>query len=241
MIRFRRLAQTLCLVLFLLLLASASFSEVSMASLDLFLRMDPALVVISAVSAKILLYAFIPAAVVLLVGPFIGRVFCGYVCPMGTTLDGTDILFGPKKKFFRFSSSLFKVKYLVLVFLLGSALFGVSYVFFASPLSLITRFYGLVLFPAASFLSKEGLDLIRPLGELMDLPSISFAEIRTIRFATQFFILFFFIGVFAMVRFSPRFWCRYLCPSGALLALVSRSPMVRRRVSDQCTQCGKCV
>ncbi|MCP4668166.1 MAG: 4Fe-4S dicluster domain-containing protein, partial [Deltaproteobacteria bacterium] len=44
-----------------------------------------------------------------------------------------------------------------------------------------------------------------------------------------------------MVRFSPRFWCRYLCPSGALLALVSRSPMVRRRVSDQCTQCGKCV
>lgn len=241
MIRFRRFVQTVCLLLFLALLTLASLSGISMTSLDLFLQMDPSLVLISAVSGRIVLLSFIPAAIVLMLAPFMGRVFCGYVCPMGTTLDGTDVLFGPGKKPYWFSKGLFQVKYLVLVFLVASALFGVSYIFFASPLSLITRAYGLVLFPVISFLSREALDLVRPLGDVLGIHSLSFAQIRTVRFDTQFFILFFFMAVIAMVKFAPRFWCRYLCPSGALLALVSRAPLIRRQVSDQCTGCGKCV
>ncbi len=241
MIRFRRLVQILCLFLFLVLLTIASISGISMSSLDLFLRMDPGLVFITAISARIILLSFIPAAIVMITGPFIGRIFCGYICPMGITLDGMDALFDFKNRSYLFSINLLKIKYLVLVFLLGSALFGVSYVFFASPLSLITRFYGLVLFPLISFLSREVLDLVRPLGDLLDINSISYAQVRIIRFGTQFFILFFFIAVFCMVKFSDRFWCRYLCPSGALLALVSKSPLIRRQVSDKCTQCGKCI
>ena len=241
MIRFRRLIQTFCLVLFLLLLTLASISGISMVNLDLFLQMDPILVLISAISAKVVLLSFIPAAIILLSGPFIGRVFCGYICPMGTTLDVTDALFRFKNTPYLFSKNLLKIKYLVLIFLLGSALFGVSYVFFASPLSLITRFYGLIIFPVMSFLTMAVLDIIRPLGDMLDINSISFAQIRTIRFATQFFILFFFVIIFSMVIFSSRFWCRYLCPSGALLAFVSRSPIIRRQVSDLCNQCGKCA
>jgi len=241
MIWFRRLIQIFCLVLFLLLLAIASIAGISMSSLDIFLQMDPGLVFITAISARIILFSFIPAAIILISIPFIGRVFCGYICPMGTTLDGTDALFGFKKKAYLFSKNLLKIKYIILVFLLGSALFGVSYVFVASPLSLITRFYGLILFPVISFLSREVLDIIRPLGDMLDITSLSFAQIRTIRFATQFFILFFFMIVFGMVKFSPRFWCRYLCPSGALLAFFSRSPIIRRQVSDNCTQCGECI
>ena len=238
---FRRSVQLLFLALFLLLLTAASISGISMASLDLFLLMDPSLVLLSAISGRIVLLAFIPAALVLISGPLIGRVFCGYICPMGTTLDGTDALFGPKKKKLFSSTRMTGVKYLMLIFLTGSALVGVSYVFFAAPLSLITRAYGLVLFPVVSFISREVLDLARPLGDWMNLNAITFAQIRTIRFATQFFILLFFAAIIAMVIFSPRFWCRYLCPSGALLALVSRAPLVRRRVSNQCTQCGKCA
>ena len=241
MIRFRRLVQTFCLVLFLILLTLVSISGISFSSLDLFLQMDPGLVFITAISARIILLSFIPAAIVLLSGLFFGRVFCGYICPMGTTLNVTDALFKFKNKSYLFSKNLLKIKYLVLVFLLGSALFGVSYIFIASPLSLITRFYGLVIFPVISFLSKEALNFVRPLGDMLDITSISFAQIRTIRFSTQFFILFFFMIVFGMVKSSPRFWCRYLCPSGALLAFFSISPLIRRQVSDECTQCGECV
>lgn len=39
-----------------------------------------------------------------------------------------------------------------------------------------------------------------------------------------------------------NFWCRYLCPYGALLGLVSLlSPVKIRRDSDACIACGKCA
>jgi len=212
-----------------------------MTNLDLFLQMDPGLVLVSAISSRFLIAAFIPAVLVIFSVPIIGRVFCGYICPMGTTIDLTDSLFRFKNKHYLFSKNLLKIKYLVLFFLLGAAFFGVSYAFFASPLSLITRLYGLIIFPIISFLSREALDLIRPLGDMLDINSLSFAQIRTIRFDTQFFVLFFFVFVFSMVIFSSRFWCRYLCPTGALFTFFSRAPITRRQVSDLCNQCGKCA
>ncbi len=39
-----------------------------------------------------------------------------------------------------------------------------------------------------------------------------------------------------------NFWCRYLCPYGALLGLLSLfSPVAVRRQEDKCTGCGKCT
>lgn len=41
--------------------------------------------------------------------------------------------------------------------------------------------------------------------------------------------------------FIKNFWCRYLCPYGALLAIVAwLSPAAVRRNVDACTRCGKC-
>jgi ferredoxin len=38
------------------------------------------------------------------------------------------------------------------------------------------------------------------------------------------------------------FWCRGVCPLGGLLAIVSLSPGIRRRVdADKCTSCGQCA
>jgi polyferredoxin len=39
-----------------------------------------------------------------------------------------------------------------------------------------------------------------------------------------------------------NFWCRYLCPYGALMGLVSLlSPVKIRRDADACIDCGKCA
>ena len=38
-----------------------------------------------------------------------------------------------------------------------------------------------------------------------------------------------------------RFWCRFLCPLGALLGLLSRYSVLRRSVSEECDSCGACV
>jgi len=40
---------------------------------------------------------------------------------------------------------------------------------------------------------------------------------------------------------SQRFWCRYLCPLGALLGLLSKVAIVRRRVNGQCKPCEACT
>jgi len=51
------------------------------------------------------------------------------------------------------------------------------------------------------------------------------------------------IGALALLSVViPYFWCRYLCPYGALLGLVSRlSPMKIVRAPLSCSDCGKCA
>ena len=235
----RRSVQLLSLALFLGGLAGAAFSLPWLLPKDLFLRLDPVLMGATGLSARALSWAALPALVVLISAPFLGRVFCGYVCPLGTTLDGADKLFsgrGEKAWVKRLRS----LGYWILLALLGSALAGVSLVFAASPLALITRFYGLLIHPLLAFLADLGLGAAEPLIQRLDLNALLFAQVRTPRFATQFFILTFFGLLFGAAALSPRFWCRYLCPSGALLGLLSRRPLVRRRVSQDCLDCGKC-
>ncbi len=241
MIAFRRTIQLISLTLFLILLTLAVLSVNTPAPLDFFLRLDPALIVFTAISGRIFSFAFIPALLVLVVTLFFGRIFCGYICPMGTTLDGTDKLFGISRKKQRETGKLRLLKYIILFFLLGVSLLGVSFVFTAAPLSLITRFYGLLIHPVLAFLSNETLGLIQPLAEWLDMDSVVFMQIATPRFATQLFILAFFGALFVLAVTSPRFWCRNLCPSGTLMALLSKKPLVRRGVSDDCTDCGKCA
>ncbi|MDY6970792.1 MAG: 4Fe-4S binding protein [Thermodesulfobacteriota bacterium] len=238
---FRRASQIANLVLFLLLLAKAIYSSNVPAAIDIYLRLDPGLIALTAIGGRMLDIAFIPALLVLAITPFAGRVFCGYLCPMGTTLDYSDKLFGRsfEKQFEdkRFRS----IKYLSLFFLFGASIVGVSWVFFAAPLSLITRFYGLFLHPLLVFIADESLGHIRPMAEWLDVYSIALMQIPTPRFATQMFIIAFFGALFTLARVSPRFWCRNICPSGGLMALLSKKPFVRRYVSEDCTECGRCV
>ncbi len=54
----------------------------------------------------------------------------------------------------------------------------------------------------------------------------------------------FFISLFALVLLltlvQSRFWCRNLCPLGALLAVLSKLRLLRLRQQRQCQQCQKC-
>ena len=225
MIAFRRAIQLISLALFLVLLTLAVLSVNTATPLDFFLRLDPALIVFTAISSRIFTFAFIPALLVLVVTLFFGRIFCGYICPMGTTLDGTDKLFSTSRKKQPGTGKLRLLKYVVFFFLLGASLLGVSFVFTAAPLSLITRAYGLLVHPVLAFLSNETLRLIQPLAEWLDMDTVTFMQIAAPRFATQLFILAFFGALFILAFTSPRFWCRNLCPSGALMAFLSKKPL----------------
>ncbi|MBA2880343.1 MauM/NapG family ferredoxin protein [Desulfosalsimonas propionicica] len=235
---FRRMTRAMCLAIFLVLLAGAG----KIAASDLFLRMDPALTGLAGLAMRSLTWIWLPAVIVMASALLAGRIFCGYICPMGTTIDVADkcLAPAPKKQKASYAPSA-RLKYYILTFAAGAALCGVTFVYWAAPLSLITRFYGLVVYPVVLMIGDQAVTAFYPIASRMDLRTLMFLEIDPPRFATGFFVLLFFAAVFAAARISPRFWCRYLCPSGALLAILSRKPLIRRRVSPDCNQCGICV
>ena len=239
--KFRPIIQSLSLLAFLFLLTSAIYSGIDLVVPDLYLRMDPILILGSALSGRIFLFTFIPALIVILITVLFGRLFCGYICPMGITIDCSDRILNLKKKKGAGRNNLYGFKYFILFFIVGAGIFGVSAVFFGSPLSLITRFYGLLIYPVLALLSQIGLSLIQPIAERFEIYGLVYSDISAPRYSILFFILLFFTGIFAAGKINSRFWCRYLCPSGAILALFSRRPLVRRVVSHACTGCGKCV
>jgi ferredoxin len=237
---FRRTIQIISLIFFMALMVGAIYFTTYRLGFDLYLRLDPTVVLGTIISGRSFHFSFLPAIIVLLLAPFFGRIFCGYICPMGTTINIWDHLFANKKNKL-LPGALPRIKYYILSFMLGASILGLSLVFLASPIPLITRFYGLLVNPMISLFSHMGLRAIQPLsGLIFDNPPV-FEGFLTPRFATQIFILVFFTGIFASSHLSRRFWCRYLCPSGAITGLLSRRPLFKRHVSRDCINCGKCI
>lgn len=51
----------------------------------------------------------------------------------------------------------------------------------------------------------------------------------------------FFVAVVGLNALRPRFYCRYVCPAGAVMHLVGRRPLWRMvRIPQRCTDCKRC-
>ena len=92
--------------------------------------------------------------------------------------------------------------------------------------------YAVAVMPAASIRAfLEG-----PYGALEDVHMLNFFRFLGLTGAIVLALL-----IFASV-FIQNFWCRYLCPYGALLGLSALASPVRiRRVESRCIDCGKCT
>ncbi len=238
----QRWIQLFCFLGFFLLILLTAFPPAFPVSAELFLRTDPSALFGTALAARDMLWAFWPALVFLALTPLLGRFYCGFVCPMGATLDATDRLVGRGKGFSPERAARWRLgKYQLLMALGVSGLFGVSLVFLVSPIPLITRLFALIVQPFLVVLTEIGLVAIRPVADALDMPSLVYARIEAPRFALGATTALLFGGIFSLARIAPRFWCRYLCPAGALFAACSRKPAIARRVSDDCIHCGQCI
>ncbi|MCC8193931.1 MAG: 4Fe-4S binding protein [Deltaproteobacteria bacterium] len=242
----QRCIQAVSLVLFLALLALTAWPLIAWLPQDLYLRLDPLVALLVPVAAREWIGPLWPGILVIAASCVFGRIFCGYICPMGITLDlarwwvrlvkpGAETARGaPMPAPWR------RVKFLVLTAMAAAAVFGVNLVFWGSPIALITRFYALVAHPFLLFAGSAFLKAGQPVFTALDLSSLTYASLAPRRFDTVWFVLLFFAVLFVLERVRPRFWCRYLCPAGAILALAAFRPLWRRKVT-RCTGCGRCV
>ncbi|MDI7274565.1 MAG: 4Fe-4S binding protein, partial [Anaerolineae bacterium] len=153
-----------------------------------------------------------------------GRFFCGWVCPVGTVLDLVRPLFLWRWRRRPRQGRLERV--------LASP-DGNSYLRYA------LAFVALVL----SLLSLKLVGLLDPLVVFHRTATMAFSDWLALRSPGLDLHLagsLLFVAIIALEAWRPRFWCRHLCPQGALLGWLSRWSLLNRRVSQACHYCGKC-
>lgn len=203
------------------------------------LRFDPLAAIATMLADRAWLWSLWPGLLVLASAVVFGRGFCGWVCPLGTSVDMADKLCAGASK----RLSLQGIRHLSRALLLGllvAAILGASWLLWVAPLALATRLYGLVLTPVASLAGEWGLALLRPLAGDFGWTSLQFAALPTPRYATLWFQVLFFLAMLGAGLLAPRLWCRRLCPAGALLGICGIRSQWRRGVTDDCIDCGQC-
>lgn len=245
MIRFQRFSQAATLTLFVVLLFLAAYPLCEGLPVDLFLRLDPLIGVGTMLASRDYSASLVPGIIVLVLALVGGRFFCGHICPMGSTLDVAQAAAASRKArsarlgSYESSKRYRHYKYVALAAILAAGLVGVSLVHLGSPLSLITRCYGLAVYPVALLTGDSLIAVLENLSFVF--PNLTYLELPYKVFRTHTFVFVFFAVIVLLARIQPRFWCRNLCPAGALLALCSRAPLIRRRVSEACNKCGICI
>lgn len=259
-VNLRRTVQLLFLAAFLLVIAVTRLVPGAEPSplFKAWFWFDPLILIATWLSAHAVPAAALLALVTIAVTLILGRVFCGWVCPLGTINDIAGRLFDGRrrnKKSREHWSPRQRIKYYLLIGFLLMALFGGHWVTIFDPLVLVYRTTTTALFPAvqwavedgatAAFEADPGVGKVR-LTKATE-PVYEFFRDRVFSKPTQAFlgsgiIAGVFILIVALNGYRRRFWCRYLCPLGALLGVFSRWPLLRRKTeAAACNQCDLCA
>jgi len=143
------------------------------------------------------------------------KAFCGWLCPVGTV---SEYLWRVGKKIFRRNFTVPRG--------VDIPLRGLKYLL----LSLFV--YAVVHMPVNELIGF----LHGPYGLIADVKMLNFFRFMSTA------ALMVVAGLVIASMFVQNFWCRYLCPYGALMGLAALfSPLRIRREESACIDCGKCA
>ncbi|MBI5723940.1 MAG: 4Fe-4S binding protein [Planctomycetes bacterium] len=221
----RRLCQTACLAAFLWLVFAGGRAVLSAdgpkavwaEGLSLPQMFDPLVGPAASLAAWTLTTALAVGGGVLLGSLLLPRSFCGWVCPLGTLIDAAGKLrwWRGLVKGGRAGGRWTNLRFFVLAgaMLLSAAGFCGA-IFGAIPI--LTR--GLMLLGVGQDWQHDA----------------DFRFTGMVAGGALAIIL-----LVSLVR--RRFWCRYVCPSGAIQSVLAPLQVFRRRVSSACVSCGQCA
>jgi MauM/NapG family ferredoxin protein len=248
----RRISQWIWLGIFAVLFVMTDYSGYGEppCTVSFFFRINPLAGLTAMLSSRMWILLLLPGLFFLLSSLFLGRWFCGWMCPLGTLLDsvhpvikGKQTLPGNPRRTIRFA---------LLIILLVSALFGYQLAGLFDPFAILVRGLAVSVYPAFnsgvrsffSFTYNTGNDAVNAVTE----PVYAMLKATLLPFQNSVFkwslvsgLLL--IAVFVLEKWERRGFCRNICPLGALYGLVSRFGLMRGHheghACDTCFLCRK--
>ena len=263
--RLRLLSQIVFFALFLFLLIRTEFrGSISTSASDirlpypvgLFFRLDPLVALANALAGQGLYKGLLSSLIVLIPTIFLGRFFCGWICPLGSINHFFGSLRSERKRGKQLlESNRYKrwqtTKYYLLVAVLVSALASTGLVGWLDPFSFLVRSLGLSILPSTNYALQAGLawlehSRLAPVqligGVLHFLLGALLLNFKQPYFRQGVWLGVLFIFILAINLRVTRFWCRALCPLGALLGIVSRwSILGLVKHPEHCNDCNRCL
>ena len=263
----RRCSQTVFLLIFLYFLAQTAFRGTFATAagepvrlplpVEAFFLFDP-FVAITTLLATHTVYRGLAWALVVLALTFVfGRVFCGWICPFGTLHHFISWVWPSR---YLKSNRRVRVnrtawwqsgKYYLLWGLLGAALAGSAIGGLFDPISLAVRGLGLGILAALQYVGLRSAALAADTNaqalqhasdSAQDFLSRVLWTTGQSYYHQVWLILVVCVTLFFLNRVIPRFWCRALCPLGALLGLFSRFSLFgMEKRHELCTDCNLCL
>jgi polyferredoxin len=187
---------------------------------DLFFRLDPLVAFISMFTTGVLISGLMFSLIIVALTLIFGRFFCGWICPLGASIDFFEWItqgYHRKQRDKDRLQRLSMMKYGLLILIVAASAFSFQFVYFFDPIVIMTRFTGMTLIPVQK--------------ALFQLPPF------VVQHAVQF--LLFTLVILLLSLIARRFWCRMLCPLGALLGIIARFS-TSGFVQKDCIGCPSC-
>ena len=246
-VRARQAVQIAVLLLFIVLFIASHQGAWAGSLVNLPMRLDPLQMLATSLAGRTLARGALLALLTVLFTLVFGRAWCGWLCPLGTVLDWFPFR-GQRTRRPEPPASWRRIKYALLFITLAAALLGNLTLLVLDPLAIFWRTLSTVIWPAldqvvtgAQALLYQVPFLGEPLVTLdMWLRPLIFPAAPLYYRDILFFSIFFILLVSANLL-APRFWCRYICPLGALLGLFSRLAIFRRELKGECKGCTLCT
>jgi MauM/NapG family ferredoxin protein len=253
-ILLRKISQGVILAFFFTLLFVFQHKSGAQPVSGLFLWFDPLVSICAMIASRSIIPLLFFSIILIVATVIFGRAWCGWICPMGTILD--IFSFGKSEKkntdaTVRLSGStdtlLRKIKYILLIVMIGAAIFGNLTLFIADPITLVTRLYAVTVLPVTNTV-VTGItgDMYRQ-GVLTDAVEVFENAVRGNVFPAHIGFIqgtvitaAIFIALVLLNLVRRRFFCRYLCPLGGLLGVISKFALFRRKVKGSCSSCSQC-
>jgi polyferredoxin len=264
----RRVSQFLFFLIFFWLILKTTF-EVSFNPADLSeiqlpypvsiaLEFDPLTALMTLLSSWTLYKGLLWSLVILIPTIFIGKFFCGWVCPLGTlnhwiseikseriTHRGKGKIESNKYRKYQ------RVKYYIFFGCLGAAALGSLQAGLLDPLPLLARSIGTFILPVLHVAASGVLSWVKGLGSpglaeaaqgAYDIFAGALLPFRKAHFHAIISIGLFFLLILALNRLFTRFWCRAICPLGAMLGIFSRFAVFGlKKDASTCDHCNLCL